>query len=115
MDCSKCIKNCKAACCGIVPFEKKFVKNNKPLRKVIKEHEFKGMILLETKGYICPYLKEDYTCSVYDKRPEVCRLFGNESHIMLTCQFQDKDGNIRSRQNRRSVGRKISKNFNPFN
>ena len=110
MDCKSCIDKCHSGCCGVIPFDRKFVKKHKPLRPVIKELEIdKDTVVLETPGFICPYLNEDFSCSVYEDRPEVCRLYGNETQINLTCQYMDKDGRIRSRQERRMVEQKIGK------
>ena len=37
----------------------------------------------------CPFLERSVlgicSCRIYEKRPEVCRLFGNGSHPMLVC------------------------------
>jgi Fe-S-cluster containining protein len=43
---------------------------------------------------ICPFLgkdKEQAFCKIYDKRPEVCRLFGmnTEKHRYLQCPHQE--------------------------
>jgi Fe-S-cluster containining protein len=42
----------------------------------------------------CPFLgrdKEQAFCRIYDKRPEVCRLFGanTEKHRYLQCPYQE--------------------------
>lgn len=121
MNCEKCIEKCKAACCGISPFKREFVKKNPPKRKVITETDLGNEVALETEGWVCAYLGDDYRCTVYDKRPEVCKLFGSEKHPALVCPYQDKDGRIRSRQERRNIERsenkmveKIWKNKNKY-
>lgn len=38
----------------------------------------------------CPFLRDDYKCNIYDRRPEICRKFGDGSHPLLTCQFIKK-------------------------
>lgn len=115
MDCQKCLQKCRAVCCGIIPLERKFIKKHKPVRKVLKEVELGGdMVILETEGRYCPYLNQELKCSIYNERLEVCRLFGDESQIALTCPFQDKEGRIRSRQERRAVERKVSKDMDRF-
>ena len=103
MNCDKCLLQCKAACCGVVPFDKKFVEKNKPSRKVKSTQEFGDKVILETEDLTCPYLSKDYKCTIYDDRPEVCRLFGNETHKYLTCPYQTKDGKIRDRADRRRI------------
>ena len=109
MQCQKCISKCHAGCCGVVPFDRKFVAENKPVRKVLKVLDVGEFVVLETENMSCPYLNLDYSCSVYSKRPDVCRLYGNENNINLTCQWRDKNGRIRSRQERRQIERKIIK------
>jgi Fe-S-cluster containining protein len=110
MNCEKCLGTCKAVCCGIVPLEKKFTMKHQPVRKVIKELDLgDGNVILETEDYRCPYLGEDFKCSVYKDRPEICRLYGNEKVITLTCQYQDKHGRIRPRPERREIERQIKK------
>jgi RNA ligase (TIGR02306 family) len=69
----------------------------------------RNMDLLETEGNSCPYLGLDFKCSIYEDRPEVCRLYGNEQDINLTCQYQDKNGRMRSRQEKRIIESKIKK------
>jgi Fe-S-cluster containining protein len=114
MNCNKCLDKCKAVCCGIIPFDRKFIAKNKPLRKVVKEIDMGEEVILETEGLRCPYLSEQFTCTIYNKRPEVCKLYGNETQINLTCQYQDKDGRIRSRQERRNIERHITKFIDAF-
>ena len=115
IDCSKCLNKCKAGCCGVIPFERKFIVKHKPVREVIKEIDVgHDTVVLETKGMVCPFLGEDYHCTIYKDRPEVCRLYGNEGQINLTCQWQDKNGRMRSRQERRNIEREISKFMDRF-
>jgi Fe-S-cluster containining protein len=115
IDCSKCLAKCKAICCGIVPFDPGFIAKHKTVREVVNRLDISdGNVVLETKDWRCPYLGEDYRCTVYEDRPDVCRLYGNEQQINLTCQYQDKDGRIRSRQERRAVEREIGKMIKRF-
>lgn len=115
LNCDQCLSKCHAACCGVVPFSKGFISKHRPVREVLKEVEIEtGDVVLETEGHNCPYLKENYQCSVYKDRPEICKIYGNETQINLTCQFQDKDGRMRGRQERRAVERKITKFMENF-
>jgi len=57
----------------------------------------------------CTFLKDDFTCNIYHDRPHVCKKFGDETHLMMTCVFQDKNGRERSRQERRNLERKTNK------
>jgi Fe-S-cluster containining protein len=72
------------------------------------------VVVLETENFACPYLSDTFHCSIYRDRPDVCKLYGNESQINLTCQYQDKNGRMRSRQERRAVERKITKFIDKF-
>jgi len=97
----------------VVPFDKKFVDKNKHIRvrEVTHVTEFGDKVILETKDMMCPYLSKEYKCTIYNERPEVCRLFGNETHPLLVCPYQDKNGKIRSRQERRNIERENGKHF----
>jgi len=116
-DCSKCLKDCKASCCSIVPIEMDIFEENrhKMVSEPIREEEvvmlspFTGkneaLIIAITKDNTCCFLKEDLSCAIYENRPIVCRHFGGESHSMMSCVYQDKNGRIRSRQEKRALER----------
>lgn len=53
------------------------------------------VIIPITSDLLCPFLKKDLGCAIYEDRPEVCRKYGDETHPMLCCPMQDKDGNAR--------------------
>jgi len=109
MDCSKCLHQCKAMCCGVVPISKDiFAKNKDKLNKnrpIIEEIDLGDSLIPLTKTGTCPFLTDDYKCGIYNDRPEVCRKFGDETHPMLICPYQSKDGRVRSRQERRQLER----------
>ena len=44
---------------------------------------------VDIKLQTCPFLKSDYSCAVYDIRPEICRCFGTktEPDNTLTCHY----------------------------
>lgn len=71
-----------------------------------------GMVLAmhvtEDNRGICPFLGLDDRCTIYDDRPEVCRLFGNERHIFMTCSYQTSNGRIRDRAERRRIEKEQS-------
>jgi Fe-S-cluster containining protein len=108
-DCFKCHHKCKAACCGVSPIEKEIYQRNldKRLRPVIKESDMEPCVIPMTEDSKCTFLKENFTCNIYDDRPTLCKKFGDETHAMMTCLFQDKNGRERSRQERRSLERKL--------
>lgn len=117
LNCENCIKRCRANCCrGPVPFTREFVESHTPVRPILlmRQLDEKHIAVLaddntlpkKTKNQInavCPFLGLDDRCSVYDDRPPVCRRYGDESVMFMTCSYQDKDGRVRSRQERRHV------------
>lgn len=131
MDCKSCHSRCKADCCGITPMPLAIFDRNKD--KIVQNPErverFDGpdisdelnmpsisemkdpsknvqMVLPVTKNLKCCFLNEDLSCNIYEDRPNICRKFGDESHVYMTCVFQSKDGRIRGRQERRNLVRK---------
>jgi Fe-S-cluster containining protein len=115
-DCKKMHHKCKAQCCGIVPIPKSIYEEckDKIVRTPLKLLEGEETVLPITEDALCVFLNEDLTCNIYDKRPIVCEIFGDESHPMLTCPVLDKHGNERSRQDQRrkeQQSQKFIKNF----
>jgi Fe-S-cluster containining protein len=107
-ECKKYHCKCKADCCGVVPIPEKTWKDNQHLLQQKIEHltelpvkrtalpgvEIRELAFLPiTKNFKCPFLKKDLSCAIYDDRPEVCQKFGDETHSLLACPMQDKDGN----------------------
>jgi Fe-S-cluster containining protein len=118
-DCFKCHAKCKAACCSVAPIEKEIYERNldKRLRHVLEEKNpnpfpentaAKKMVLPITEDMKCTFLKPDLTCNIEHDKPLLCKKFGDESHLMMTCVYQDKNGRIRSRQERRALERKTN-------
>lgn len=86
-------QKCKARCCYNIPFEnwelEKYAdKIITPIKEVVplgpalvaytvlpkamtKEAMLEAM--MQNK---CPFLRHDYTCNIYEHRPDVCRKFG---------------------------------------
>ena len=54
------------------------------------------VVLPFTKDLSCPFLKEDLSCAIYEDRPNICRKFGDETHILMSCPVQKHDGEPRS-------------------
>lgn len=125
MDCSKCHAKCKAECCSeATPIPKPFLEKyadkivNQPIKVISIGGEIADEgenIIASTPNQRCMFLNEDYSCNIYQDRPKICRQFGNESHIFLTCSFQSKDGRIRSRQEKRLIERQNVKAVMQFN
>jgi Fe-S-cluster containining protein len=132
MDCKKCHEQCKAACCTVFFIPKEIFDRN--LDKIVTQPEkidvVEDVFLIEdlvegrekprprlhivahTEDLKCCFLNKDLSCNIYEDRPYVCRKFGDESNITMTCSFQAKDGRIRSRQERRKLERIQMDNFN---
>ena len=82
-------KDCKAACCGFAPIPADLYERRKYLlqRKVeVTPLPGKHVIAVDSSG-VCGFLTCEYTCAIYDERPEICRRFGepNEKHPFLKC------------------------------
>jgi Fe-S-cluster containining protein len=64
-------------------------------------------ILPITEDALCPFLKENLECAIYEDRPEICKKFGDESHWTLKCPMQHKDGTPRSDEEKIELTSKI--------
>lgn len=120
-DCSKQHSSCKAMCCGTFPLPKEIYERNrtriikKPDVEAFWERHGQELITPTTDDGLCPFLDRiNLRCNIYNDRPDVCKKFGDESHVLLRCPWQDKDGNTRSRQERRKIeqeGKKATDKF----
>lgn len=109
MNCKKFHNQCHASCCSFVPMTREFLRSNFhnqviPIKEYI-EMDHNNVIAITETGK-CPFLNTDYSCNVYNTRPEICRKFGDETHIAMTCAHQDKNGNERSLKEWRKIERK---------
>jgi len=50
-----------------------------------------GHIIVVDADMKCIMLTEDYRCSIYNERPEVCRKFGEDNHPLLQCPYLKKN------------------------
>ena len=66
-------------------------------------HILAAHVDLKTREGMCPFLGLDDKCTIYHDRPAVCRKFGDESTILMTCRYQSADGRIRDRAERRRI------------
>ena len=118
-DCSQCLDKCRADCCrGPIPIERAVFHRNTPVRTVTSATELgNGFVMIvsieeNTEGKLeasCPFLGYDNKCTIYKDRPFPCRDFGTENSIHTVCSYQDKNGKIRRRQERRSIEREQGK------
>lgn len=126
-DCSNFLKDCHSCCCGIIPLEKELYEKNKDkiITEPIKIEEYhdsdpfdnnikKDFVVPITENIKCCFLQSDYKCAIYNDRPKVCRVYGDESISTLSCHWQDKNGNKRSRQAKRQLDRISKKNHTKY-
>jgi Fe-S-cluster containining protein len=106
-ECKKYHCKCEAKCCGIVPIPASiWQKNQHNIQRLVisKQRVMAGQnnqvarlsILPITEDFYCPFLKQDLSCAIYNDRSEICRKFGDESHLMLCCPVQKADGTPRT-------------------
>lgn len=117
-NCEKYLNKCKAKCCCSAPLERDLYEKHKDKAlKPYTELDYKGidpetgeevdLVIMTTEDGSCCFLDESLKCIIHDDKPIVCQKFGNESHPMLVCPYQDKDGRERSRQERRQRERSL--------
>lgn len=90
---SKCnIKVCKSACCYNVPHTKQYFTSLKnrivnPIIRLEAIDKTHAMAITdeEPDKNKCPFLRKDYKCNIYDRRPSICRMFGEGKHKYLQC------------------------------
>ncbi len=118
MNCFECHNKCKAECCSdLTPLPKGLI--DKHQEKVVncsieKKEVYNESVINTTGNGRCIFLREDMRCNIYDDRPELCRKFGDETHPMLFCSWQSKEGRVRSRQEKRKIERQAKDWVNKF-
>lgn len=92
----KCnVLECKAQCCYNAPLPKSYLtalKNRivNPVKEIIVMDDTKMCYPITDYNpdlNKCPFLTENCKCNIYDRRPPICRKFGNGSEPLLTCAF----------------------------
>ena len=102
LDCKNMHRECRAVCCSTIAFPRKIWEENqnkivtKPVEVMDLPND--GVFPITESGR-CPFLMENYHCNIYENRPDVCREFGDESTIFMSCPYLHKNGKERSRQN----------------
>ena len=122
IDCSKLIKEgiCKADCCGVVTFTNEFLKMHRDkfqqqVVQWINKSEVEGTII--TKNGTCIFLTKDFKCSIYEERPEICKLFGTgsgikgEEEVLLFCPYAKPNGNPWSEGKKKRILRQVNHKF----
>lgn len=97
----KCrIYKCKASCCYNIVLPKGFMerhadkavtepigRTSAPTHPEFGECEIVFTDIDFSKNR-CPFLRKDCKCNVYEDRPQICRMFGQEDHPLLKCQYR---------------------------
>jgi Fe-S-cluster containining protein len=109
MTCKDILHHCKAECCREVPLPKALVEKHQDLLPRDTHCIYitdKGKYILRKPDGYCGFLdSETYTCKIYHERSELCKGYGDEQHILMTCIWMAADGSIRTRQARRNIKR----------
>jgi len=114
-DCKGTHHKCRAVCCSAIPIPRKIWEDNqdKVITKPTEAVDFPDdYIFPKTESGGCPFLRNDYHCNIYENRPDVCRKFGDESTILMSCPYLHNNGKERSRQSFRHLQRQLEKSQN---
>ncbi len=120
MSCPNCHlfkSKCGAECCSVVPLPRSlyFANIDKVFREVGQVMDIEGgYVIPMTLDMKCPFLTEDLGCAIYEDRPPICRKFGDESLIHMTCAYQSKEGNPRTKKEFRKINEQQLKQQNQF-
>ena len=116
-DCEKVRHLCKSECCGPCPIPVATWKRHKwrSVSPITYEcDDGQGYVHHVTLAGHCAMLGRDGRCMIYptaqnqpDERADICRIFGDERHLLMTCRWMDKGGRVRSRQERRAITERI--------
>lgn len=103
-------------CCNLSPIDKDVWERNKhkavrPYKEELEASEPFDAVFPITDDLKCCFLGHDLKCAIYDDRPRLCRKYGDESVLSMTCPYQAKDGKIRSRQETRKILRMLGKHY----
>jgi len=125
-ECKKHHAESKARCCGIVPFKVRLWKAKQHLlqrnvKNVIEGSSNEGKVIIPiTEDHSCPFLKKDLACAIYEDRPKLCKKYGDDSHILMSCPMQKADSTPRTTKEKKDLQRdqhtnmKYSYLFNTF-
>jgi Fe-S-cluster containining protein len=83
-----------------------------PIKEMVDFTEMDVVPMTETGK--CPFLKDDYTCAVYELRPPVCRKFGDATHLHMTCAYQKPNGEARTKKEYQMINRKHTEAVKKF-
>lgn len=101
---------CKANCCGVVPVSRELCKKELYQREVTEIIELDDELYPMTENMHCAFLKRDYSCNIYEQRPEICKNYGIIEE--LPCPFINIKGRLRSPAKQRRMTRIITHQIN---
>ena len=98
---TKCnVKECRASCCYSAPIPKSYFTalKNRLVRPILRfedegdnpelgGHNVVAITNEDIAENRCPFQRYDYRCNIYDRRPKICRMFGEGSHKYLQCGY----------------------------
>ena len=78
-------KSC-GACCGVFPIDKAiFLRNLDKLQRAYGELvQAENCVVPVTEDGFCVFLTAEKRCSIYEERPDVCRLYGEIPALQCT-------------------------------
>ena len=107
----KCLPDC-GECCIVVPIPKQvFAKHRHRCQvELLEVRDIGSEAVPDTKDHLCAFLdRETKQCTIYDDRPEMCRLYGTKESPDLGCSYVNPFGKPRSRAERRRIQRETVK------
>jgi Fe-S-cluster containining protein len=111
LPCENCpakLDKSKIHCCGLIPFPIKFLEDNKKFFQEngnLNQNGEQGVII--TPDERCVFLnRETFECAIYEKRPFVCKIFGEKA---LPCYYYKPSGNKRSPASEKVTMRELKK------
>lgn len=94
------IKKCRGQCCYSVPIPKSYFTalKNRLVRPILRFEDAgdnpelggQNVVAITNEDIAenrCPFQRYDYRCNIYDRRPKICRMFGEGSHKYLQCGY----------------------------
>lgn len=87
------VKKCKAICCGVVPILNdllhecaNLIQREITLQIAVDENN----TIAADRNAVCVFLTQEHRCAIYDRRPQICRIFGTGDHPLLQCRYIKK-------------------------
>lgn len=102
----KCKEKCSAPCCGAIVIEIELETKHMDKIKSSPRYPCERMHVSNSVAYLtedlkCIFLNKENKCSIYEDRPEVCRLYGTRPN--LQCPYVHMDGRLRTKRESRMI------------